>query len=47
VQDIHPLLRARIVSVGGHGRFEPMSRRAPPLRVEVLGHRGWRREIER
>jgi hypothetical protein len=28
VQDIHPLLRARIVSVGGRGRFEPMSRRA-------------------
>ena len=47
VQDIHPLLRARIVNVGGRSRFEPVQRRLAPLRAEVRGHRGWRREIER
>jgi NRPS condensation-like uncharacterized protein len=47
VQDVHPLLRARIVTVDRRNWFKPVARAAAPLRPVVQGLRHWRREIER
>ena len=46
VQEENPLLRARIVQVGGLNRFEAVAREAAPLRLEPRPLRGWRQAVE-
>jgi hypothetical protein len=46
VQDENPLLRARIEESARGAWFRPVSRRAAPLRPEVLGLRRWRDEVD-
>jgi len=47
VQEMTPLLRARIVVEGNAPVFEPVDPREHPLRVEIYTLRGWRRQLER
>ena len=46
VQEETPLLRSRIVVTGKGPVFEPVDPQAYPLQAEVLGLRGWRKQLE-